>query len=83
MKQFFFALLACAALAIPAHGDNVVDPDMMGLGLQTREAAPPAPSHDPSLCLDGMVTEPWTDDLDPTPSSMDGSCSVAEQPIGT
>jgi hypothetical protein len=83
MKQFFFGLLACAAVALPALGDEIVDPDTMGLGLQTREAAPPTPSHDPSLCLDSMVTEPWTDDLEPQPSAMDANCSVPELPIAT
>lgn len=83
MKQFFFGMLACMAVALPALADEIVDPNTMGLGLQTREAAPPAPSHDPSHCLDGMVTEPWSNDLEPTPSSMDASCSVAERPIAT
>ena len=83
MKQFFFGLLACAAVALPASGDEIVDPDTMGLGLQTREAAPPPPSHDPSRCRDGMVTDPWSDDLEPQPSAMDASCLVPDRPIGT
>jgi hypothetical protein len=83
MKRFFFGLLVCAAVALPALGDEIVDLDTMGLGLQTREAAPPTPSHDPSHCRDGMVTDPWNDDLEPQPSSIDASCLVPELPIGT
>jgi hypothetical protein len=84
MKQFFFGLLACAVVALPAYGDDVVDPDTMGLGLMTREAAPPPASHDSSsLCLDSMETVPDDDDLAPMPASMDGSCSVPEAPIAT
>jgi hypothetical protein len=83
MKRFFFGLLACVAVTLPALGDEIVDPDLMGLGLQTREAAPPKPSHDPSQCHDRMVTDPWSDDLEPQPSSMDASCSVPEVLIGT
>jgi hypothetical protein len=83
MKPFFFGMLVCMAVALPALADEIVDPDMMGLGLQTREAAPPISSHDPSRCLDGMVTEPWSNDLEPTPSAMDASCTVAERPIAT
>lgn len=83
MKRFVLGVLACVIVALPAQGDEIVDPDMMGLGLQTREAAPPKPSHDPSHCRDGMVTNPWSDDLEPQPSSLDASCSALEQPIGT
>lgn len=83
MKRFLFGMVACVALALPAQGDEIVDADSLGLGLQTREAAPPQPSHDPSQCRDGMVTDPWNDELEPQNSSLDLTCSVLDQPIGT
>jgi len=83
MKQFFFGLLACMAVALPALGDEIVDPETMGLGLMTREATPPPASHDSSHCQDGMVTNPWNDDLEPMPVSTDASCPASPAPIGT
>jgi hypothetical protein len=34
-----------------------------------------------SFCLDSMETVPFSDDLEPTPISVDGGCSVAEGTI--
>ena len=36
---------------------------------------------DPSLCLDGMETEPFEDDLMPTEISVDGGCMLSQTPI--
>lgn len=85
MKRFFFGLLACVALAIPAFGDDVVDPDTLGLGLPTREAAPPPAIHDNSSarCRDGMEIGPDDEDLAPQPAAMDGACAVPATPIST
>jgi hypothetical protein len=71
------------AAALPAHSADVVDPDMMGLGLMNQEAASPRPSHDSSLCRDGMEEEPEDDDLVPMPASADSGCSVVEDTIAT
>lgn len=83
MKQLLFGIVAFGLAAMPAFGDEIIDPDTIGLGLPTREAAPPQPSHDPSRCHDGMVTDPWNDDLEPQPSAMNASCSLPNQPVGT
>jgi hypothetical protein len=77
MKQFFFGLLACLAVALPAQGADLSAQD--GLG-PDKSVAPPANS---SLCLDSMEMEPWTDDLLPMPVSLDGGCSVPETPLAT
>ena len=42
-----------------------------------------APATDPSLCLDSMETVPDDDDLVPTPTAMDGGCSVSGDTIST
>jgi len=42
-----------------------------------------APATDPSLCLDSMETVPDDDDLVPTPTAMDGGCSVSTDTIST
>jgi hypothetical protein len=36
---------------------------------------------DPSLCLDGMETVPFQDDLMPTEISVDGGCMLPQTPI--
>ena len=41
------------------------------------------PATDPSLCLDSMETAPDDDDLVPTPTAMDGGCSVSGDTIST
>jgi hypothetical protein len=41
------------------------------------------PATDPSLCLDSMETVPDDDDLVPTPTAMDGGCSVSTDTIST
>ncbi len=87
MKRFFFGLFACLALALPAFGDEVIDPDTLGLGLMTREAAPPPATRDSStsssFCRDGMETEPGDDDLAPQPTAMKDHCSAPEPPLAT
>jgi len=48
-----------------------------------RTDTAPAPATDPSLCLDSMETVPDDDDLVPTPTAMDGGCSVSADTIST
>ena len=42
-----------------------------------------ASTTEPSLCLDSMETVPDDDDLVPTPTAMDGGCSVSTDTIST
>jgi hypothetical protein len=48
-----------------------------------REDSAPARATDPSLCLDSMETVPDDDDLVPTPTAVDGGCSVSTDTIST
>jgi hypothetical protein len=58
---------------------------MLGVVLSAPQAAlaedVPDTTTQPSLCLDGMETEPVADDLVPTEISADGGCLVSQTPI--
>ena len=50
---------------------------------QSTNQTDSGPATDPSLCLDSMETVPDDDDLVPTPTAMDGGCSVSTDTIST
>jgi hypothetical protein len=82
MKQFFFGLAACGLVAVlPAQAASVANAGVMATS-NTDETVPAA-AGDPSLCLDSMETVPDDDDLVPTPTSVDGGCSVSADTIST
>jgi hypothetical protein len=58
---------------------------MLGLVLSLPHGARAADlplASDPSLCLDGMETQPFSDsDYEATPVAVDGGCMVSQDPI--
>ncbi|HET7086778.1 MAG TPA: hypothetical protein VFI23_18570 [Rhizomicrobium sp.] len=48
---------------------------------QTAQSAPVIKISDPSLCVDGMQTDPDSDDSEPILAAVDGGCIVP--PEGT
>jgi hypothetical protein len=63
MKHAFSRLLMVSALGLP---------------LTVAHAAPLIRVSDPSICIDGMVTDPASDDLEPIMAAADGGCIVPE-----
>ena len=89
MKQIFFGLVACVALAtaLPAYSADDGQPAMQDPRAQQekwkgQDLVPPA-MHNSSRCQDDMETIPDNDDLDPTPVALDAACKVADRPLGT
>ncbi len=84
MKQFFFGLVACGLVAVlPAQAAHVAGAQMADAVSSNTDETAPAAASDPSLCLDSMETVPDDDDLVPTPTSVDGGCSVSTDTIST
>jgi len=84
MKQFFLGLAACGLLAMPPAQASNVAGAKVDAAASTTDATRSAPAAtDPSLCLDSMETVPDDDDLVPTPTSVDGGCSVSADTIAT
>lgn len=81
-KRIFPRIASCwllalfAATAVPARV-------MAGeADMQTYYDSEPAPEG--MLCMDNMETEPYSDELEPTPAAhVDGGCTVSELPIST
>ena len=84
MKQFFFGLVACGLAAVlPAQAAGVAAAKAVAVVSSDDKGSVPAATNDPSLCLDSMETVPDDDDLVPTPTSVDGGCSVSQDTIAT
>jgi len=66
MKQTFSRLLMALAMILP---------------LTVAHAAPLMRVSDPSICIDGMVTDPASDDLEPILAAVESNCSVPETMI--
>jgi hypothetical protein len=64
MKRFAGPVFACLALILT----------------QAAHSAPHIKVSDPSLCIDGMETDPDSDDADPILAAADGGCTI--QPEG-
>lgn len=78
MKRVFPRLAGCCALVLLAAAFGPA-------GIPADAYAPYFDSQsDGMLCMDDMETEPYTDELEPSPvSHVDGGCSVSELPIST
>ena len=48
---------------------------------QSAHSAPVIKISDPSLCIDGMETDPDSDDADPVLAAADGGCTMQPQGI--
>lgn len=81
MKRVFTRIAGCCVLVIFAAA-------FAPAGIPVDTFSPPhsdtAEEADGLFCMDDMETEPFTDDLEPSPvSHVDGGCSVTELPIST
>lgn len=78
VKRILPRIAGCCVLVLFAAG-------FAPAAIPADEYAPHFDSVDKGmLCMDDMETEPYTDELEPSPvSHVDGGCSVSELPIST
>ena len=51
------------------------------LALPGAHAAPLIRVSDPSICIDGMVTDPDSDELVPILAAVDSGCTISVTPV--
>ncbi|MEY4964647.1 MAG: hypothetical protein RL274_230 [Pseudomonadota bacterium] len=79
-KRIFLRIAACCLLALFA----VTPARVMADEMMPPESFDSVPEAEGMLCMDNMETEPYSDELEPTPvAHADGGCSVSELPIST
>lgn len=79
VKRIFPRIAACCVLAVFAAAS-------WPPGILADEFASPntAQESEGILCMDDMVTEPYSDEGEPSPvSHIDGGCSISQLPIST
>lgn len=79
MKRIQSRFVSCCAAILLVAGSNLAAAD----SIKTEMLPVMDQSSDDtgSFCLDGMETVPFSDELEPTPASVDGGCSVNEDII--
>jgi hypothetical protein len=79
MKRISSRLVSCCAAIFVIAGSAMAEPykpETQLLPVLDRSSGDSG-----SFCLDSMETVPFSDDLEPTPISVDGGCSVSEGTI--
>jgi hypothetical protein len=83
MKWISSRLMSCCAAILVIAGSNVAMAETDTSPTQFLPVLDQSSGDSGSFCLDSMETVPFSDDLEPTPISVDGGCSTSEGTIAT
>ena len=83
MKPISSRLLSCCAAILLIAGSNAAMAETYSIQTQLLPVLYQSSGDSGSFCLDSMETVPFSDELEPTPISLDGGCSMPEGTITT